>query len=183
MRTMHTAADAGEGRPGRQGREGRDFVSRLKTPLYPLKYWIFHIHGRRRRAREGENNRGVFSRPSRPTRPDSLAQLCARRTAALPATICFRHAGDALASPLDLQPASTLTRAASGGGPPRLSTGSSCSLKRTRMRWQRPPFTPRSAAGDHQNCAAETLADEVIQQARGSLKTGGTENESSSTSD
>jgi hypothetical protein len=49
---------------GRQGREGRG----LQSPFGEFLQRNIHIHERRPRtyAREGKNNRDIFSRPSRP---------------------------------------------------------------------------------------------------------------------
>jgi hypothetical protein len=55
------------------GREGRDFLSPLEQPFTVI--FIF-ANGARAYARAGENNGGVFSRPSRPTRPgDAVGEL------------------------------------------------------------------------------------------------------------
>jgi hypothetical protein len=72
--SAHIAGDDGKRPSGRQGREGRDFLSPLKQPLYRN----FQIHERRPRAcaRVEKNNKGVFSRPSRPIRPsDAVGDL------------------------------------------------------------------------------------------------------------
>jgi hypothetical protein len=90
---------------GRQGREGRDFLSPLKQPFY--RY--FYIHERRPRAYarggKNKNNGGVFSRPSRPTRPGDafgdLRSIAWRRLTTVNtacrcvsgATLTYRHSG------------------------------------------------------------------------------------------
>lgn len=68
MRAHLIASDDGKPPPGRQGREGRDFLSPLEQQPFHRN---IHVHEGRPRAyaRVGKNNRDVFSRPSRPTRP------------------------------------------------------------------------------------------------------------------